>query len=131
MTAARDYSGLRVGKLVAAKPTGNKGQQKALEWLTRCDCGGTKLVSGAHWASNKRPRSCDDCVTRLRIDQGAKSREVFMPQDRQAALNGRSYSEVDEELSAKPGTVKRRLSRGWPAELAVSLPLGTHWKGQA
>lgn len=44
-----DIAGLRVGRLTAICPTGEKKKSGHAVWLARCDCGGEKRVNGTRF----------------------------------------------------------------------------------
>jgi hypothetical protein len=56
----KDYSGLRVGKVVAVEPRGKTPHGKKL-WAIRCDCGVEKVVEGTDFARGNY-QSCG-CAT--------------------------------------------------------------------
>lgn len=55
MSAARDITGLRFGKLTVVERSINRNG--ASRWVCRCDCGNQKAIYGQHIISG-RTRSC-------------------------------------------------------------------------
>lgn len=56
MSAFRNITGLRFGRLIALEPRGSNDSERKL-WLCRCDCGGTKVASSKHLIRGST-RSC-------------------------------------------------------------------------
>lgn len=70
MSAFKDLTGIRFGKLTAIKPNG-KTKQNMVLWLCKCDCGNEVTVRGTN-LSQKRTKSCG-CS---RLEEIKKRREM-------------------------------------------------------
>lgn len=57
MSAIRDLTGQRFGKLVAIRPTGRSNKWKSELWECKCDCGNTTEVASAELVKGKT-QSC-------------------------------------------------------------------------
>jgi hypothetical protein len=67
MSVFKDRTGQRFGRLVVLKLTGDKTRHGKLLWVCKCDCGATKITTGASLVT-KHAQSCG-CLHR---DNAAK-----------------------------------------------------------
>lgn len=73
MPAPIDHTGVRYGKIIGLRPTGeSKNSQKV--WLWLCDCGEEFESVAGTFVHNNNSNGCPSCAKKFRCDKASKSR---------------------------------------------------------
>lgn len=100
MSAFKDRTGERYGRLVAVKCVGKDQRGRPL-WECKCDCGGTKIVSSDNLSSGKS-KSCG-CLLREFLHKSGNQFGLY--EDRKEAILRVQYSHLKRRHSKFTGTV--------------------------
>lgn len=71
MPKAKDYTGVRFGRIVGLRPT-EKRRNKQIVWVWKCDCGDEFEQVAGNFSFSGHSGGCPECVKKASVDTASR-----------------------------------------------------------